>query len=114
MATDSRSLSRSTRVLVDELAQEIQGRVMAGTIPIGSWLRQEPLAAEFGVSRTPVREALRKLEASGVVDSCRPAGAATRGRGVVPSVNCGSPRGSEAAWSRFRARRRRALGQGEY
>ena len=40
---------------------------MSGAIPVGSWLRQETLAMEFGVSRTPVREALRKLEARGVV-----------------------------------------------
>jgi DNA-binding GntR family transcriptional regulator len=65
--------------LVDELAQKIQSRVMAGSIPIGSWLRQESLATEFGVSRTPIREALRKLQASGIVEFVPNRGALVRG-----------------------------------
>src|SRR6266566_5905951 len=47
--------------LVDRLAATIQARVLSGEIPSGVRLRQETLASEFGVSRTPVREALRKL-----------------------------------------------------
>ena len=53
--------------LVDRLAATIQSRVLSGEIPTGMRLRQETLASEFGVSRTPVREALRKLESSGLV-----------------------------------------------
>src|SRR5919198_6608683 len=49
--------------LVDRLAATIQARVLSGEFESGSRLRQESLASEFGVSRTPVREALRKLQA---------------------------------------------------
>ena len=41
------------QALVDELAASIQARVLSGDIPTGTRLRQESLAAEFGVSRTP-------------------------------------------------------------
>jgi DNA-binding GntR family transcriptional regulator len=54
--------------LVDELAATLHSRILSGELPTGTRLRQEVLAAEFGVSRTPVREALRKLQASGVVE----------------------------------------------
>jgi DNA-binding GntR family transcriptional regulator len=53
--------------LVERLAAAIQSRVLSGDIPTGTRLRQATLASEFGVSRTPVREALRQLSASGVV-----------------------------------------------
>jgi DNA-binding GntR family transcriptional regulator len=53
--------------LVDRLASAIQSRILSGEIPSRSRLRQATLAAEFGVSRTPVREALRKLQSTGVV-----------------------------------------------
>jgi DNA-binding GntR family transcriptional regulator len=53
--------------LVDRLASAIQARILSGEIPSESRLRQESLAAEFGVSRTPVREALRKLQSAGIV-----------------------------------------------
>jgi DNA-binding GntR family transcriptional regulator len=53
--------------LVDRLASAIQARILSGEIPSDARLRQETLAAEFGVSRTPVREALRKLQSAGVV-----------------------------------------------
>ena len=56
------------QALVDELAATIQARVLSGEIATGTRLRQQTLAAEFGVSRTPVREALRKLQAGGLVE----------------------------------------------
>ena len=65
--------------LVDSLAGDIQQRIVSGAIPFGSWLRQETLASEFGVSRTPVREALRKLEARGLVALVPQRGAVVRG-----------------------------------
>ncbi len=61
-------MTGNVQALVDELASRIQSRVLNGEIPTGTRLRQESLAAEFGVSRTPVREALRKLQASGLVE----------------------------------------------
>ncbi len=64
---------------MDELAASIQARVLSGDIPTGTRLRQESLAAEFGVSRTPVREALRKLQASGLVELQPRRGALVRG-----------------------------------
>ena len=65
--------------LVDRLAATIQARVLSGEIVRGSRLPQEALAAEFGVSRTPVREALRKLQAAGVVELLPNRGAVVRG-----------------------------------
>ena len=65
--------------LVDRLAAAIHARVLAGDIPTGSRLRQESLATEFGVSRTPVREALRKLQADGVIELEPNRGAVVRG-----------------------------------
>ncbi|MEA2303967.1 MAG: hypothetical protein QOH43_1247 [Solirubrobacteraceae bacterium] len=58
----------SAHLAVDDLAALLQERILSGAIPTGTWLRQERLAAEFGVSRTPVREALRGLQAQGIVD----------------------------------------------
>ena len=65
--------------LVDRLAAAIEARVLSGDLPTGSRLRQETLASEFGVSRTPVREALRKLQAAGVVRVEPNRGAVVRG-----------------------------------
>ncbi len=65
--------------LVDRLASAIQGQILSGSIPIGTRLRQEALAYEFGVSRTPVREALRKLQATGTVELLPHRGAVVRG-----------------------------------
>lgn len=53
--------------------------MLRGEIASGTKLRQESLAAEFGVSRTPVREALRKLQASGLVELAPHRGAVVRG-----------------------------------
>ena len=51
--------------------QTIRARIMDGSVPPGAALREEALAAEIGVSRTPVRDALRRLLADGLVESER-------------------------------------------
>ncbi len=73
------SVTADPHGLVDRLAAAIQSRVLNGELPTGTRLRQETLAAEFGVSRTPVREALRKLQSSGVVTLEPNRGAIVRG-----------------------------------
>ena len=45
------------RALVDKLAATLQARVLSGELVSGTRLRQSALAEEFGVSRTPIREA---------------------------------------------------------
>jgi len=73
------SALRDDRPLVDHLAAVLQSRVLSGEIPTGTRLRQEAIASEFGVSRTPVREALRKLQALGVAVLEPNRGAVVRG-----------------------------------
>jgi DNA-binding GntR family transcriptional regulator len=46
----------------------LRDRIAAGYIARGDRIHQEDLASELGVSRTPVREALRRLAAEGLVD----------------------------------------------
>jgi DNA-binding GntR family transcriptional regulator len=65
--------------LVDRLAADLQRRVLSGDLPSGTRLRQSALAEEFGVSRTPIREALRKLQAAGLVEVQPNRGALVRG-----------------------------------
>jgi DNA-binding GntR family transcriptional regulator len=54
--------------LVDQVAARIRERILSGDIPIGAQLRQAELAVDFGVSRMPVREALRQLRAGGLIE----------------------------------------------
>jgi DNA-binding GntR family transcriptional regulator len=51
----------------DDIAVLIEEAIVSGELAPGSVLRQETLSERFGVSRTPVREALRKLAALGLV-----------------------------------------------
>jgi len=51
----------------DEIALVLENAILAGELEPGTVLRQEQLSEEFGVSRTPIREALRSLEALGLV-----------------------------------------------
>jgi DNA-binding GntR family transcriptional regulator len=54
--------------VVDQAYIAIRDRIDDGRLARGSRLHQEDLAAELGVSRTPVREALRRLAAEGRVE----------------------------------------------
>ena len=51
----------------DEIALLLEEAIVSGELAPGSVLRQEQLSAQYAVSRTPVREALRRLAALGLV-----------------------------------------------
>jgi DNA-binding GntR family transcriptional regulator len=53
--------------LADEIAFRVETAIVEGIYPPGSRLPQDELCERFGVSRTPVREALRKLQARNLV-----------------------------------------------
>jgi DNA-binding GntR family transcriptional regulator len=56
---------RQSRVAVHARLRQL---ILDGTLPPGSVLSQVPLARALGVSRTPLREALRMLQEEGLVD----------------------------------------------
>ena len=45
---------------------ELKRRIMTGQIPPGTRMMEIELSESFGVSRTPIREAIRKLEKEGL------------------------------------------------
>jgi DNA-binding GntR family transcriptional regulator len=69
---------REQSALVDDTAAAIRERIMSGEIPIGAQLRQADLAATLGVSRTPIREALRQLQSGGLIEVLPRRGAVVR------------------------------------
>jgi len=51
------------------IVKSLRNDILNGVLPPGLQVRQEALAEQFGVSRVPVREALRQLEAEGLITS---------------------------------------------
>jgi DNA-binding GntR family transcriptional regulator len=51
-----------------EVYDQLRQAILRGRLPPGEWLRQEELASTFGVSRMPIRDALRTLCAEGLVE----------------------------------------------
>jgi DNA-binding GntR family transcriptional regulator len=60
-----RAIARQS--LPDVIAGDIRERILNGDLPEGLTIRQEALAEEYDVSRMPVREALKRLDAEGLV-----------------------------------------------
>jgi DNA-binding GntR family transcriptional regulator len=58
-----------TKTLASQLYDELLRMIVTGELPTGSPLQEVDLAERFGVSRTPVREALRRLSEYGVVET---------------------------------------------
>ena len=65
----------------DVIANQLREAIISGRFKVGERLIEEVLAEEYGVSRVPVREALRRLETEGFVTL-------TPYRGATVSAGC--------------------------
>lgn len=52
----------------EQVAERLRDQILSGELSPGERIRQEDVAADFGASRLPVREALRMLAAEGLVE----------------------------------------------
>jgi DNA-binding GntR family transcriptional regulator len=59
--------SLSPRALYQEVAERLRQQIFARQLEPGSWIDEQKLAAEYGISRTPLREALKVLAVEGLV-----------------------------------------------
>jgi DNA-binding GntR family transcriptional regulator len=55
------------RALYQEVAERLRQQIFARELEPGSWIDEQKLAADFGISRTPLREALKVLAVEGLV-----------------------------------------------
>lgn len=61
-------IGETYRPLREVVAEEIRSMIMRGELSAGERLHEEKLAEQLGVSRNPIREAIRLLEATGLVE----------------------------------------------
>jgi DNA-binding GntR family transcriptional regulator len=57
------------RTISDQVVNIVRDRIIAGLVPVGTPIRQDALAAELGISKIPLREALARLEQDGLLES---------------------------------------------
>lgn len=70
--SDSKSITVPMRnkCMQEYIAEQISDWIMEGTLQSGDRLKESDLAEKFGVSRIPVREAIKTLEARGWLRLC--------------------------------------------
>ena len=61
------ALPLSNRALYEEVAELLRERIFRQELKPGSWIDELKLAEEYGISRTPLREALKVLATEGLV-----------------------------------------------
>lgn len=62
-----RAAAMADAPLYQRVAERLRERIVAHTMAPGSWIDEQALTAEWGISRTPLREALKVLAAEGLV-----------------------------------------------
>ena len=66
-ASPADSSKLSPRALYQEVAERLRQHIFSRQLEPGSWIDELKLCAEFGISRTPMREALKVLAVEGLV-----------------------------------------------
>ena len=57
----------NNRPLYEDVADRLREQIFAKELAPGSWLDEQRLAEQFGISRTPMREAIKVLASEGLV-----------------------------------------------
>ena len=65
--TSASAQTTKRKPLVDRLVDDISGAIVRGEIAPSAKVTEEQMAADFGVSRTPVREAVKRLAELGLI-----------------------------------------------
>ena len=86
--------AREFATLTTRVQREIERRILAGEIKAGERIGESALAERLGVSRGPVREAMRGLERAGLVEINANRGAIVRSIGLDEVVNLYELRGA--------------------
>ncbi|MEY3627352.1 MAG: hypothetical protein RL163_1851 [Pseudomonadota bacterium] len=60
-------ITLTPRALYEEVAELLRQRIFASELEPGSWIDEVKIAEAYGISRTPLREALKVLAAEGLV-----------------------------------------------
>lgn len=76
---DINNAEKNNQPLSAGLYQEIQKDILSGELESGSKLTEAAVCKRYGVSRTPVREAFRQLEADGLIENIPNRGAFVTG-----------------------------------
>ena len=66
-ATAAAARPLSPRALYQDVAERLRQQIFTRELQPGAWIDEQRLAAEFGISRTPLREALKVLAVEGLV-----------------------------------------------
>ena len=61
------AITLTPKALYEEVAEQLRQRICRRELEPGSWIDELKIAEEFGISRTPLREALKVLAAEGLV-----------------------------------------------
>lgn len=60
-------MNLKNRPLYEGVAEQLRAQIFAHDLAPGSWLDEQSLAIQFGISRTPMREAIKVLASEGLV-----------------------------------------------
>jgi len=75
----SKNMPKLARSLGDQIANTLRGEILSGRMPEGQSLQESILAARFGVSRGPVRDAILELTKEGILTPRRSRGVTVAG-----------------------------------
>lgn len=64
---NARQDSLAAPALYEQVAERLRSRIYAHELAPGAWVDEQAIAAEYGISRTPLREALKVLASEGLV-----------------------------------------------
>lgn len=86
LAAPAENLDVPPVLTTDAITDELRTWILTGVLALGVQLKQEALAKRFGVSRFPIRQALKRLEAEGLIENTPFAGSVVASRSLTDLI----------------------------